>query len=305
MFSATIYAWLLASLAMPILGAVHERLGTVPRSWELVNTASEDLTIALSIALVRQNLDQLESKLAAVSTPGEPTYGQYLDRGQVEAEFPTVSSQPVVNWLKSNDVTEIYQDGSELNFATTVGNVNKLLNTTFAYYQKGNTQKLRTMQYSIPDDLTSYIDLISPTVFFGNTKAAAPIPSRREERDQQQKGQHNPTKTTVAASCQTYITPSCLKEMYNIGAYQPDPSSGSRIAFGSFLNESAQYVDMFTYEQFYGIPAQNFTVELINNGTNSQDAVTAQYGEANLDVQNIVGVSHPLPVHEFITGGSP
>ena len=44
---------------------------------------------------------------------------------------------------------------------------------------------------------------------------------------------------------------------------------------------------------------------LINGGVNDQDLNTAQIGEADLDVQNIVGVSHPLPVVEFITGGSP
>jgi tripeptidyl-peptidase-1 len=38
---------------------------------------------------------------------------------------------------------------------------------------------------------------------------------------------------------------------------------------------------------------------------NDQNPKTAQVGEADLDVQNIVGVSHPLPVTEFITGGSP
>jgi tripeptidyl-peptidase-1 len=46
-------------------------------------------------------------------------------------------------------------------------------------------------------------------------------------------------------------------------------------------------------------------VILLSGGTNDQDPATAQIREADLDVQNIIGVSHPLPVTEFITGGSP
>lgn len=91
----------------------------------------------------------------------------------------------------------------------------------------------------------------------------------------------------------------------NVGNYTPSVKSGSRVGFGSFLNQSALYADLFDYEKLYGIPAQNFSVTLINGGVNDQNATTAQVGEADLDVQNIVGVAHPLPVTEFITGGSP
>jgi tripeptidyl-peptidase I len=114
-----------------------------------------------------------------------------------------------------------------------------------------------------------------------------------------------PSKRQVDTSCQTSITPSCIKELYSVGGYTPDPKSGSVVGFGSFLNQSALYQDLFDYEKFYNIPKQNFSVILINNATNDQDPATAQIGEADLDVQNIIGVSHPLPVVEFITGGSP
>ena len=46
----------------------------------------------------------------------------------------------------------------------------------------------------------------------------------------------------------------------------------------------------------------NFSTVLIDGATNNQDTATASFGEANLDVQNIMGITHPLPVTEFITG---
>lgn len=93
--------------------------------------------------------------------------------------------------------------------------------------------------------------------------------------------------------------------MYNFRGYKPSASSGSKVGFGSFLNESANYVDLALYEKRFNIPSQNFSVELINGATNDQNWTTASLGEANLDVELIVGVSHPLPVKEYITAGTP
>jgi tripeptidyl-peptidase-1 len=91
--------------------------------------------------------------------------------------------------------------------------------------------------------------------------------------------------------------------MYNVGDYVPKPAAGSRIGFGSFLNESAQQSDLEAYQTLFDIPTQRFTVELINGGVDDQNAPSSDIGEANLDVQLISAVSHPLPIHEFITGG--
>jgi len=49
------------------------------------------------------------------------------------------------------------------------------------------------------------------------------------------------------------------------------------------------------------LPNQTFDVVTINNGVNNQSEPTGIYGdvgEANLDIQNIIGVAHGLPVRE-------
>ncbi|KAJ5308786.1 hypothetical protein N7508_004165 [Penicillium antarcticum] len=295
-----IYTGLLCTLAAPAMGVVWESLSAgVPSSWTLHETPSSDSTMALSIALSRQNLDQLESKLIKLSTPGEAEYGQWLEKHEIDAQFPVVEDSSVVRWLKSSGISNFARDGALLNFTGSVETIGSLLNTSFAYYQNGDSVKLRTTEYSIPDDLAGYIDLISPTVFFGKTRSAIPVPSS----SQNVQNKHRASSTEISPACQTSITPSCLKEMYNIGDYTPEPAAGSRVGFGSFLNQSAQYSDLEAYESRFGIPSQSFTVELINGGVNNQSASKSDIGEANLDVQLIVAVSHPLPVHEFITGG--
>jgi tripeptidyl-peptidase-1 len=297
---AAIYAALLSHLVLPAYGVVHEQLAAVPSGWSLNGTPDASTAITLSISLIHENLDQLESTLLAVSTPGNAKYGQHLDIDDINALFPPVSDAAVLSWLRSAGISSIHSNGSTVNFATTVSTANKLLSAQFAYYQSGSTKKLRTTQYSIPDNLVDHIDLISPTTHYGKTTPAVAIPSVTQKNKRVPASQ-----PSVAASCQTSITPSCLKELYNINDYRADPNSGSRIAFGSFLNQSALYSDLALFEAYFKIPSQNFTVELINGATNDQDPATAQFGEANLDVEYIVGIGHPLPVKEFITGGSP
>ncbi|KAH2247872.1 vesicle formation at the endoplasmic reticulum [Aspergillus fumigatus] len=298
MLSSTLYAGWLLSLAAPALCVVHEKLSAVPSGWTLIEDASESDTITLSIALARQNLDQLESKLTTLATPGNAEYGKWLDQSDIESLFPTASDDAVLQWLKAAGITQVSRQGSLVNFATTVGTANKLFDTKFSYYRNGASQKLRTTQYSIPDHLTESIDLIAPTVFFGKEQNSA-LSSHAVKLPAL------PRRAATNSSCANLITPDCLVEMYNLGDYKPDASSGSRVGFGSFLNESANYADLAAYEQLFNIPPQNFSVELINRGVNDQNWATASLGEANLDVELIVAVSHPLPVVEFITGGSP
>lgn len=75
----------------------------------------------------------------------------------------------------SAGVSQVSTDGAYVTFATTVGTANSLLNTTFMNFQNAGLSKIRTTEYSIPESLTSYIDLIDPTVFLGKTVAAAAV----------------------------------------------------------------------------------------------------------------------------------
>ncbi|KAF8862998.1 subtilisin-like protein [Acephala macrosclerotiorum] len=301
MFVRSAFVAALLSVA-PAWAVIHEQLAAVPEGWAQTSTPDASTTISLTIGLVQQNIDQLQSMLLAVSTPGNAKYGQHMDSDDLNSYFAPDPDgiHAVQRWLKSAGITQVSNDGHFVSFQTTVGTVNTLLNTTFATYTSGDTSKLRTTQYSIPDNLVPYIGVISPTTYFGKTVAHAPK-FRRATKTKKDSA----SSPSVAASCQTSITPSCIKQLYSIGNYTSDAHSGSRVGFGSFLNESVLYADLFQFESQFGIPHQNISTVLINGATNDQDPTTAAYGEADLDAEYIVGVSHPLPVTEFITGGSP
>jgi len=290
----------LCALVAPSIAIVHEKLAALPASWTATGTPSDNSIITLQVALVQQNVAEFESKLIAVSTPGNALYGQFMDGDAVSALLrpTTESNDAVLEWLNETDISgsNVISDGEFVTFSTTVGNANKLLNTTFQNFESNGVTKLRTTEYSIPSTLSSHIDFITPTVFLGKTQANNPFPVLTREPEALER--------QLDASCATLITPQCLKELYNINNYTADPNSGSTIGFGSFLNESARTIDLSLFETLEGIPQQAFAIELISGGVDNQSPI-GSHGEADLDVQYIVGISNPLPVTSFITGGSP
>lgn len=302
--SLRIWSALAVSVLPVARAATVSHYGTARAGWTATASPDENAVQTFSIALTMQNIDQLEAKLLDVSTPGSANYGSHWDDDTVKSYFAPSSEaiSSVTAWLEDGGITNYNINGAFIDFGATVETANSLLNASYQHYTKDGTTKLRTLSYSIPDDVQDHIALIDPGLYIGSSRAFVPTPSRTMPKVAPRK---LATRTTIDASCQTSITPSCLKELYNVGNYTPKALSGSKVGFGSFLGESALYNDVAVFETFYGIAPQNFSVVLIANATNDQNSDTASYGEADLDVENIIGIAHPLPVIEFITGGSP
>lgn len=262
--------------------------------------------------------------LKEVSTPQDPSYGNYLSLEEVKEAFaPSREAQTKVRtWLQNSGASKVEIDDSLVHFTTTVEKASKLLNASFHYFTDGATKKLRTLEYSIPDEFSDNVDFIEPTTFFGSSKSYTKLPSFSPSTlEDVRKIGNSRSKRQSLAACNTPIEiqtsnetneydlvgPECLKELYNVGNYTADQSRGSTIAFANFLNQSANYQDLMLYEEFFEIQEQNFTVlALINGGVDNQDPITQEAQEANLDVQNIVGVTNgALPVGSYITAGKP
>lgn len=264
----------------------------IPAGWTQDGPTHPSTPLALQVGLQLSNLDQLDSKLMAVSDPESPQYGEHLDRDAVDAIFaPSAQAgEAVLNWLKSKNITGATSDNHWISFNTDVATANSLLGADFLTFTDsyGNT-KIRTTQYQIPDDLAEHIDIVTPTIYLGSVKANAAILKRN-------------TLAHENTNCSKVLTPSCLRDMYNVGNYTPDASCGSRIGFGAFLNESATYSDFNIFQDTFGIPRYNFSVETFNGGINDQSGTTEI--ESSLDSQYILAMAHPLPVVELVGNGT-
>lgn len=310
-------ASLLSLASVQVSAAVLvESLDRLPQGWKAAATPNPSSQIVLQVALTQQNIDQLESRLAAVSTPNSSSYGKYLDIDEINEIFApsNASSAAVESWLQSHGVTSYKKLGSSIWFQTDVSTANTMLSTDFKTYSDSTgTKKLRTLQYSIPETLVDHIDLIAPTTYFGESQAMKALKARNvnaavEAKSVASRQVPSSCKGTLEFQGETFnvFQPDCLRTEYGIDGYTPSARSGSRIGFGSFLNESASFSDFALFEKHFGFPSQNFSVVLINGGTDlPQPPSDADDGEANLDVQNILTIAHPLPITEFITAGTP
>ncbi|KAI1639158.1 tripeptidyl-peptidase 1 [Biscogniauxia mediterranea] len=299
---------ILALFATAATAKVMDSLPSVPKGWAEVRPASPEEPISLRIALPQQHAAALEQAVLEMSTPGHPNYGMHMNRNELRSyTAPTEQSvSSVVDWLASSNIKALV-DNDWITFSTTVETANELLDTTFAWYQyeSGGSPKLRTLSYSVPDDVAGHVDLIQPTTRFGQLGAKrSTIFEMQIVSDSAKEGDVFKTDAAAAvANCNVAsITPACLKSLYNI-KYTPD-TEGNLVSFASYLEEYARYDDLQTFEEQYATSAvgQNFTVELVNGGLNDQDS-NDDSGEANLDIQYILGVSAPIPIKEFSTGG--
>jgi tripeptidyl-peptidase-1 len=281
-------------------------------SIRVLSTPPDDHLITLTISLALQNIDQLGYHLQAVSEPSSPKYGAYLDLDDIDAMFaPSGESRVAVHtWLKDAGVAHVADDGYHINFATTISNANLMLNSCFQNFDIDGVLKLRTREYFIPGELAKHIDLISPTTFFGRTKPQAVLPHAVDQLAEALPLSQRQTKAwpgLPVQSCTQLIEPLCLMALYNYPHFVASNTSGSRVGFTSFLNQSAMLSDLQLYQKLYDLPVSNFSVVLINGGVDHQSDYDGNnpHLEANLDSQFLSAVTMTLPVTEFITGGKP
>ena len=289
---------------------VFERVpgtGGVPEGWSFSSKPSPETPIKLRVALKQQNLDLFEETLMQVSDPKHHRYGLHLQGHEVEAMLQPAqeTTETVMEWLEDNEITDFVNSGDWVTFRTNVSNANAMLRTDFNWYRNEYRGKdyLRTLEYSVPSAVSKHINLVAPTIRFGSMRPnRATIYEITDEVirngviDEQASGLN-------VTFCNRSITPQCLLELYNVH-YQAPASNGNKVGYASFLEEYARYNDLKLFEDNIATYAkgQNFSVVSFNGGLNDQTG-TEDSGEANLDNQYIVGVSHPVPVTEFSTGG--
>ncbi|KUI57401.1 Tripeptidyl-peptidase sed2 [Cytospora mali] len=306
------------STAATVSARVFDTVPGVPRGWSKASPALPSDKVTLKVGLKQQHAAALEQTVLAVSTPGHSDYGKHLTREELRSYVAPdqQSVDNVTSWLAEYGITPAV-DNDWVTFVTDVKTANELLDATFNWYQysDGGSYKLRTLSYSVPDEVADHVDLIQPTTRFGHLGAKkSTIFDVTVLDDETVPLREGYAASADAAPCTTTVTPQCLKAQYNINypphlhhPRYPEPSEqfqGNLVAFASYLEQYARYSDLESF-QLKVIPEagnQNFSVTLIDGGLNDQASEEGSI-EANLDVQYIFGVSHPIPIREYSTGG--
>ena len=127
------------------------------------------------------------------------------------------SVDAVTEWLSEHGVGNVTTSSplrNSLSFSATISTANMLFNTTFHSFVHKQTNELsiRTLEYSIPQDLLYHIDVVHPTTSFGSaqTQHFAISTASFQRRDVNENGD------ITNASCNDIITPKCLQDLYGI-----------------------------------------------------------------------------------------
>ncbi len=190
--------------------------------------------------------DVLERALMEVSDPTHARYGQHLKRDELKDLIKprAESTKAVLSWLEESgiDSNDIKNYGEWITFQAPVERAESMLRTTFRTYQndlRRDVKRIRSLSYSVPKAVRDHIDLIQPTTRFGQIKA---------ERSNVLKQEIAPfSVAAVNATCNTTITPTCLKDLYSFANYQVDARGTVKLGVNGFLEQYARYADL---EQF-------------------------------------------------------
>ncbi|KAL1990321.1 hypothetical protein VTN49DRAFT_6160 [Thermomyces lanuginosus] len=303
--------------ALAVQLEIVERLSTPPDGWVKKERAAPSVPVQFRLNLQQDNLKELEQLALNVATPGHELYRKHLKRDEIkELMRPSAAtSEKVLAWLRDEGVPDdrIQDDGAWIKFTVPVSTAEKLLNTEFYVFQnqKTGSQLIRTLEYSVPQDIHSSIKLIQPTTRFSNMgpqlKRVVPLGKSGEVKAQaceEGTGEVKAQDCWEGETCDELIRPDCLKDLYKIGDYVADNNPRNKIGISGYLDQYARYADFQKFLERHAPDRldANFTVELINGGKNEQNS-TVDSTEAALDIDYAVALSYRSPAVFYSTGG--
>jgi tripeptidyl-peptidase-1 len=293
--------------------SVKHRWAEVPRGWEFHSTPPEDHFLEMRIGLKQNRIDELVSALYEVSDPAHEKYGQHLSKEEVDAlvaPHPD-SVEAVESWLQHHGInpTDCSSAGEWMTIRVTVAQAERMLDTKYGVYNHAasGSSVVRTMGYSLPTELHSHIDVITPTTYFStmrsmrSTSFIQPQTSANVDTDS---FATEISPLAVPASCGTTVTPACVKALYNTTNYVPAATATNKLGIAGYLEEYAIDADLQTFFREF-LPNDvggTFTHVQVNGGLNDQSDPGV---EANLDIQYAEAISFPTPNIYYSTGGSP
>ena len=215
-------------------------LGSVCNVWTPTQEiVSKDAGVAFTVSVHQQNLDQLKANALAASTPGNPQYGKYMTKKQIdELTAPRESElKAVTSWLDAHQIS--YSVANELvSASTTVGVAEKLLNTNF-FRVSHPDHGIKTIsgEYTLPIDVRR-----ASAAVFG--LRGLPLPKRV---DQKKQAGIVEAPNPQPAGKPPKVTPTVLADTYSISGVSVKRGSGNTQAVAEFQGQLMNKDDLTTF----------------------------------------------------------
>ena len=249
-----------------------------------------------------------------VSDPMHARYGQYLRLDEVnELSKPSNEAVSLVHeWLLDNGIDDFGSNSARnrINFRIRVDEAAQLLDTTYYIFEHEDGSRLvRTTEWSLPSELHDIINVVQPTTSF---MRALPPNNKRSS----QPSKRAISNRVVSEDCDTKLTIGCIKDLYGISGYSQTALDNNKIGFVNFIEYSPVVEDIVQYLQ-NNKEANPAAVDPSTGWSSFSDYVTISQGpgpehtytpdaphdEATADADLILGLTYPMPMRTWSTGG--
>ncbi|KAJ3909564.1 subtilisin-like protein [Lentinula edodes] len=305
--------------------SIHDRRTAVPKGYTPVSIADFNSMIQMRISLTMGNRTGLEDALNKASDPENEGYGRWLSREDVQyyAAPSRDALYSVRTWLASNNITpeSTTVSGDWITFNVSVGTAGSMLNATYNVYEHtaSGKQSVRTLEYSVPEEVREHIRAIHPTTSFyhsagariislsghhksstpqaavNNKASSASTSSSTSTSSSSSSAAAIPTSTASFSKCNDTVTPACLQTLYGLptGVIK---TSNSSIGVSAFAGQDANKADLASFLKLFrpDLSSDTFATQLLDNATNSQTLSDSGI-EADLDIQYTVGLANGIP----------
>ncbi|XHG09611.1 Tripeptidyl-peptidase sed3 [Aspergillus wentii] len=280
---------------------IIERLGNAPKGWERGGAPPPSTLMRFRLALYQERAAEFEQKVMDLATPDHHSYGKHMNRDEIR-EYLRPSDQAleaIISWMESEHVSanSVEIHGNWITFTVPVFKAEQLLKTQFVHFYNDVTKTtvIRTLEYSVPREVHSYVQLIQPTTRFGHSGPQAGQPSLKPAVvgfDE------------LTGNCSINMTPDCLRQLYGIFDTYARPDPCNRLGISGYLDQYARYDDFHAFMQTFAPNRTdaNFTVVSINGGLNEQNSAKGST-EASLDMQYSAALAYDTLTTFYTTAG--
>jgi tripeptidyl-peptidase-1 len=230
-----VLAGLLAFASAHPQALVKHSLPDIPSGWIQLSDAPSTPSRGLNLrfGLVQHGFSHLESLLLNISDPSHPSYGNHLSKEQVHAlSKPSNNTLKLVeDWLATHNARSVKWSSSQdsVTAVVPVSSAESMLSTRFGVFEHAKSGKrvVRTLSYSLPEDLVPHIDYVHPTTAFFDPLRHGMGKFSSEELSDTVAIQPHLDRRPVALnqsdfpSCVRVVDPPCVRKLYNIGNYTP------------------------------------------------------------------------------------
>lgn len=232
---------------------------------------------------------------------------------------PTDETLDLVHeWLAINGIENFdYSPAKDwVNVYLNIETAERLLDTQYYVFEHEDGSRIsRAPEWSIPLHLHDHIDTIQPTNAFMRTESMRSnggntgglwVPPHYTP----------PTDDDLSKVCSINgTTPDCFATLYKTKGYQQKALGINQIGFNNFLGDipiqpdAALFATQFAPKNVVG--AYTLKRVTIAGGPDQLTGLTPEQAgndtsqEANLDFQTILGMTYPMPVTSWSTGGAP